>query len=62
MGQGDFHHSLMETLTDELNKKAVETYRHNLVSMVETAVRASNVQYDSPEFLNRLDVKLLEAS
>ena len=43
LGQGDFHHSLMETLTDELSKKAVETYRHNLVALVETAVRASNV-------------------
>jgi gamma-tubulin complex component 3 len=44
LGQGDFHHSLMEILSDELGKKATETYRHNLVTMVEMAVRSSNVQ------------------
>lgn len=30
--------------------------------MLETAVRASNAQYDDPEILNRLDVRLLEIS
>lgn len=62
MGQGDFHHYLIETLWEELAQVASSIYRHNLVAQLEGAIRASNAQYDDAEFLNRLDVKLLEAS
>lgn len=34
--------------------------RYNLTGILETAVRSSNAQYDDPEILNRLDVRLLE--
>ncbi|KAL0614671.1 Gamma-tubulin complex component 3 [Plecturocebus cupreus] len=35
-------------------------YQHNLTGILETAVRATNAQFDSPEILRRLDVRLLE--
>ena len=37
-------------------------YRHTLMGFLETAIRSSNAQYHDQEFLNRLDIKLLEAS
>jgi len=36
--------------------------RHNLVAIVETAIRGSNAQYHKQEYLQCLDVKLLQAS
>lgn len=62
LGQGDFHHYLMELLSETLNENAKNIYKHNLVSVLESAIRASNLQFDDEEFLLRLDVKLLEAS
>jgi gamma-tubulin complex component 3 len=62
MGQGDFHHSLIESLWDELALNASAIYGTNLVALLEGAIRASNAQYDDSEFLSRLDVRLLEAS
>lgn len=62
LGQGDFHHVLMELLSEELNENATKIYKHNLVSILESAIRASNAQYDENDCLGRLDVKLLEAS
>lgn len=62
LGQGDFHHSLMEFISKELEVQAEKIYKHNLVSILESAIRASNAQYDDNEFLSRLDVKLLGAS
>ena len=60
--QGDFILSLMDHLNQELGKPATSLYRHNLVSVLETAIRASNAQFHDPEFLGRLDVKLLDPS
>ena len=62
LAQGDFHHSLMELLVTPLNERARKIYKHNIVSMLESAIRASNARFDDLEFLNRIDVKLLEAS
>lgn len=62
LGQGDFHHILMELISDSLKEKAEKIFKHNLVSILETAIRASNAQYHDAEFLNRLDVKFLELS
>ena len=53
---------LMDLLAEELNNSASQIYRHSLLAFLETAVRSSNAQYHDPEFLNRLDVKLLESS
>ncbi|KAG7175635.1 Gamma-tubulin complex component 3-like [Homarus americanus] len=62
LGQGDFIHYLMEILNPELGKPATNLYPHNLSSLLETAVAASNAQYEEPDILKRLDVRLLEIS
>lgn len=46
--------------SENLNKPAITLLRHNLTGILETAVRSSNAQYDDPEILNRLDVRILE--
>lgn len=46
----------------ELDKPATNLYPHNLSSLLETAVAASNAQYEEPDILKRLDVRLLEIS
>ncbi|CAG8733732.1 5679_t:CDS:2, partial [Racocetra fulgida] len=45
-----------------LSKPANTLYRHNLTGTLEAAIRASNAQYDDPDILRRLDVRLLESS
>lgn len=62
MGQGDFMQYLLNILVPELDQSASHIYKHTLLGQLETAVRSSNAQYHDPEFLNRLDVKLLESS
>lgn len=41
-------------------RSASTLYQHNLTGILETAVRATNAQFDNPEILKRLDVRLLE--
>lgn len=48
------------SLRPELARAATTLYQHNLTGILETAVRATNAQFDSPEILKRLDVRLLE--
>ncbi|CAO3696701.1 unnamed protein product [Rhizopus microsporus] len=60
LGQGDFIQYLMDGLGATLNKPATTLLRHNLTSVLETAIRSSNAQYDDPAILNRLDVRLLK--
>uniref|UniRef100_A0A8C0S040 Tubulin gamma complex component 3 n=1 Tax=Canis lupus familiaris TaxID=9615 RepID=A0A8C0S040_CANLF len=60
LGQGDFIRHLMDLLKPELVRPATTLYQHNLTGILETAVRATNAQFDSPEILKRLDVRLLE--
>lgn len=43
-------------------KKADTLFLHNLSGILETAVRATNAQYDDVDILKRLDVRLLEVS
>ncbi|KAF6085133.1 tubulin gamma complex associated protein 3 [Phyllostomus discolor] len=62
LGQGDFIRHLMDLLKPELARPATTLYQHNLTGILETAVRATNAQFDSPEILRRLDVRLLEVS
>ncbi|ORZ25249.1 gamma-tubulin complex component protein [Absidia repens] len=62
LGQGDFIQYLMGTLGPTLNRPATTLFRHNLTGVLETAIRASNAQFDDPAILNRLDVRLLEIS
>lgn len=51
---------LLLSLRPELVRAATTLYQHNLTGILETAVRATNAQFDSPEILKRLDVRLLE--
>ncbi|KAI8087029.1 Spc98 family-domain-containing protein [Gilbertella persicaria] len=60
LGQGDFIQYLMDILWTHLSKPANTLFRHNLTGILETAVRSSDAQYDDPDILNRLDVRLLE--
>jgi len=62
LGQGDFIRHLMDVLHKDLAGPASALYIHNLTSTLETAVRATNAQYDDPDTLSRLDVQLFEVS
>ncbi len=62
MGHGDFVLCLLDQVGPELGKPAAKVHRHVVAGLVEAAVRASNAQYDDPEVVSRLDVRLLEAS
>ncbi|KAG8914314.1 Microtubule-nucleating Tub4p (gamma-tubulin) complex component, partial [Tulasnella sp. 408] len=55
LGHGDFAEHLMETLAPANNLQ-----RHKLTSSLETAIRATNAQYDSVDVLRRLDARMLE--
>lgn len=46
----------------ELCKPASNLYPHNLSSLLETAVAATNAQYEDQDVLRRLDVRILEIS
>lgn len=60
LGQGDFITHLMDLLGTELNKPATQSLTHRLTNALETAIRATNAQYEQPEILQRLHVRLLE--
>jgi gamma-tubulin complex component 3 len=62
LGQGDFVTFLMDRLGGELGKRASQIFRHNLTGIVESALRSSTVQYESPDMLDRVAVRLLEPS
>ncbi|KAF9584274.1 Gamma-tubulin complex component 3 [Lunasporangiospora selenospora] len=62
LGQGDFIQFLMESLGPSLSQPANTLFRHNLTGTLEAAIRGSNAQFDDPEVLPRLDVRLLEIS
>jgi gamma-tubulin complex component 3 len=52
---------LLVLLEDELDQPASSLYPHNLSGILETAIRATNAQFEDPDILERLDVFLLEA-
>ncbi|XP_033096143.1 gamma-tubulin complex component 3 homolog [Anneissia japonica] len=62
LGQGDFIKHLMDLLEDDLAKPANVLYLHNVTGVLETAIRGTNAQYDDPDILKRVDVRLLEVS
>ncbi|UYV65767.1 TUBGCP3 [Cordylochernes scorpioides] len=62
LGQGDFVRHLMDLLEGELSKPANLLYLHNLSGILDSAVRATNAQFDSPDILQRLDVRLLDVT
>ncbi len=60
LGQGDIIRYLLELLEEELGRPAAQLYPHNLAGVLETAIRATNAQFEDPEILERLDVRLLD--
>ncbi|RDX55466.1 gamma-tubulin complex DGRIP91/SPC98 component [Lentinus brumalis] len=62
LGYGDFTEQLMDTLGPSLSRPANALYRHNLTATLESALRSSNAQNDSPDVLRRLDARMLEYS
>lgn len=60
LGQGDFIGLLMQNLKQELDRPAKELLRHDLHSIMCTALRSSCAQFDDQEVLDNLDVKLLD--
>uniref|UniRef100_A0A8C4RB63 Tubulin gamma complex component 3 n=1 Tax=Eptatretus burgeri TaxID=7764 RepID=A0A8C4RB63_EPTBU len=62
LGQGDFIRHLMDLLKPELLRPATSLYQHDLTGILETAVRATNAQFDSTDILRRVDVRLFEVS
>ncbi|KNC54620.1 gamma tubulin ring complex protein 3 [Thecamonas trahens ATCC 50062] len=61
LGQGDFVGYLMELLDDELARPASQVFRHNLLGILETALKSTTPIADA-ELADKLDVMLLEAS
>ncbi|KAJ1513769.1 Gamma-tubulin complex component 3 [Coelomomyces lativittatus] len=60
--QGDFIQALMDGLASTLSRPASGLYRYHLTSVLESALRTSNAQFDTPDILARLDVRLLQNS
>ncbi|THD20020.1 Gamma-tubulin complex component [Fasciola hepatica] len=48
--------------SNDLSKPASQLLTHRLSSTLETAIRDTNAQYEQPEILQRLDVRLLDMS
>ena len=60
LGQGDLIRYLLELLDEELCQPAAHLYPHNLAGILESAIRATNTQFEDPDILERLDVRLLD--
>ncbi|KAJ4455009.1 putative Gamma-tubulin complex component 3 [Paratrimastix pyriformis] len=60
LAQGDFVQCLMDKISTELSKPASSLYRHNLLGLLEGAIRESNARYEEGDIANRLDVRIPE--
>ena len=58
LGQGDFVQYLMTGLGSELDLAASRQYHHNLVAVMDSALRSSNAQFEEKEVIDRLDIKV----
>ncbi|KAI8873568.1 hypothetical protein GQ42DRAFT_130885 [Ramicandelaber brevisporus] len=56
--QGDFAQQLYSLLLPQLGKPAEKLYRHSLTTALESAIRASNAQYDDASITRCLEVRL----
>ncbi|KAJ8754488.1 hypothetical protein K2173_005649 [Erythroxylum novogranatense] len=59
LGQGDFVQYLMDIVGPELFEPANTISSFKLAGLLETAIRSSNAQYDDPDVLDRLKVKMM---
>ncbi len=62
LGQGDFITCLMDNIGPQLGQRASQIFRHNLLSVLEGAIRSSNAQYEPSFIIDRLSVRLLESN
>jgi gamma-tubulin complex component 3 len=62
LGQGDFVTCLMDGVGPELKRRANQLFRHNLTGILEGALRASNAQFEPSYVLDRIGIRLLEAT
>ena len=60
LGQGDFVSALLDLVGEELSKRADYVYRHNLVGVLDIALRGTNAQFMDKGVLERVGVKLYE--
>ena len=58
LGQGDFHAFLMDLVGRDLDEPADAQSAYRLAGVLEQAVRASNAQFEDPEVLDRLRVRV----
>lgn len=52
----------MDGMAPELRKRSTQLYRHNLHGILESALRASNAQYEPSYVLDRIDIQLVDAN
>lgn len=62
MGQGDFINYLLEILQGELAQPATSIFKHNLLSLLETAIKGTTAGLKNPDLIGRLTVRMLEPS
>ena len=60
LGQGDIMRYLLDLLEGELAQPATQLFPHNLAGILDTAIRGTNTQYEDPDILERLDVRIME--
>lgn len=53
---------LLFCFRDELSKPASKLYTHNTSAILESAVRATNAQFENEDILSRLDTRILPTS
>lgn len=59
LGQGDFVQYLMDIVGPDLFEPANTISSFKLAGLLESAIRSSNAQYDDPDILDRLRVKMM---
>ena len=62
LGQGDFVQSLLDVAGETLALPSRQIFKHQLLSLLDAAVRQSNAQYHDREMLDRLDCQVATAA
>ncbi len=60
VAQGDFVSHLMESIAPELDKPATELMTHNLIGFLESSIRGTNLQFESKDILDRVDIQIVD--
>ena len=62
LGQGDFIRMLMDLLYNDLEREGKFILKHNLITLMGDAIRATNARFDKAYILDRLDITLFDAT